>query len=156
MVLCYVKVRFGWNGIVQGKKNLYREHEDEHEYRWQGEERGRRHTFIYLDVDRPPPDIVLARLLKHNPLVFRATTRLLTGKVDESTRGGDDSPFVADGIFVELSWRSVALHVDLVHVEAGLREVFEVAADDCGHTTFEIVSNSDERIIRARMRGKEK
>ena len=87
-------------------------------------------VFVHLDVDAPPPDLVLAGLFINDTLVLWAPSSLLAREIDESSRGGDDSSFVSDGIFIELSGRGIALQVDFRHVEAGLREVLEVTPDN--------------------------
>ena len=87
-------------------------------------------TLVHHDVNAPPPDIVLARLLVHNPLVLRAAARLFAGEVDQRTASRDDGTLVADGILVEESRGGIALDGDPIHVEAGLREVLEVTAND--------------------------
>ena len=88
-------------------------------------------TLVHLDVHGPPPDIVLARLLVDDALVLRAAARLLAREVDERARGGNDRALVPDGVLVEQGYRRIALDADAVHVEARVREVFQVAADDC-------------------------
>ena len=50
--------------------------------------------------------------------------------IDERTGGGDDRALVADRILVEKSGRGVAPQLDLVHVEAGLREVVQFVPED--------------------------
>ena len=87
-------------------------------------------TFVHLDVDGAPPDLVLGRLLVDDTLVLGAATGLLSGKVDERSGGGDNSTFVPDGIFVQDCRGCVALDLDAVHVETGLGEVLQVTADD--------------------------
>jgi len=88
-------------------------------------------TFVHLNVDRAPPDVILAGLFVDDTLVLGAPAGLLTGEVDESTGGGDDGALVFDGIFVELGGGGVALQLDAIHVEASLGEVVEVTTDDC-------------------------
>lgn len=88
------------------------------------------HTFVHLDVDGTPPDIVLGGILEHNTLVLGAAASLLTGEVDQSTGRGDNGTLVADGVLVEQSDGGVPLDLDAIHVEASLREVLEVLADD--------------------------
>jgi hypothetical protein len=80
-------------------------------------------VFVHLDIHRAPPNIILAGLLVNNSLVFGTTAGLLAREIDESTRGGDDGAFVADGIFVEKSNRGVAFDLDAIHFEPGLRKV---------------------------------
>lgn len=107
-------------------------------------------VLVHLDVDGTPPDVVLARLLKDDTLVLGRATGLLPGEVDQGSRGGDDGAFVADGVFVELRDRGVALDVlceirkevrscamlgdrsayDVLHVKAGLGEHLQVLADE--------------------------
>lgn len=86
-------------------------------------------TLVHLDIDRAPPDIVFARLLIDNALVFRAPPSLLSRKVDECTRSGDDGSFVPNGILVKLGNRCIALEEDLVHIETGLGEVIQITTD---------------------------
>lgn len=95
-------------------------------------------TLIHLDVNRAPPDIIFGRLFVHDTLVFGATTGLLAREVDEGTRRRDDSALVADGILVKLSNGCVTLELDAIHVEAGLREVLEVATDHCKQLRCEL------------------
>ena len=90
-------------------------------------------TFVQLDVHRAPPDLIPRRLLVDNALVLRAATCLLAREVDEGTRGRDDGTLVPDRILVEQGYRGIALDLDPVHVETGLREVLEVAADHWAH-----------------------
>jgi hypothetical protein len=89
-------------------------------------------VLIHLDVDGAPPDVVFGGFLVYYALVLGGTTSLLAREVDEGTRGRDDGTFVSDGIFVELSHRSIALNLNAIHVEAGLGEVFEIPADEVG------------------------
>ena len=89
-----------------------------------------KHTFVQLNIHRPPPYIVLARLLIHDTLVLRTAASLLPREIDERAGGGDDRALVADRILVEKSGRGVAPQLDLVHVEAGLREVVELVPED--------------------------
>ena len=92
------------------------------------EEEKKGHTFIHLDVDRAPPNIVLAGLLVDNALVFGTTASLLARKIDESTGRRDDGAFVANGIFVEESYGCVSFDLNAIHVEASLRKVLEILA----------------------------
>lgn len=89
------------------------------------------HTFIHLDIYRAPPNVILGGFLVDNALVFGTSASLLAREVDKSTRGRDDSTFVANGIFIEERDWSVALQIDLVHIEAGLRVEIKVLPDDC-------------------------
>jgi hypothetical protein len=66
-------------------------------------------VLVHLNVDGAPPDIVLRSLLIDNALVLRRTTGLLAGEVDESSRVGNDSALVLDGVLVKLGDGSVAL-----------------------------------------------
>jgi len=88
-------------------------------------------TFVHLDVHGTPPDIVFAGVLINNTLVLGATTGLLTREVDEGTGRGNDGTLVADGILVKKSWGSIAFDLDAIHIKAGMREVLEIAANDC-------------------------
>lgn len=88
------------------------------------------HTFVQLNVNRTPPDVVLGGLFVYDTLVLWAATGLLARKVDQRTIGRDDSPLIANGILVQLCDRGVALDLNAIHVEAGLGEVFEVTTDD--------------------------
>lgn len=88
-------------------------------------------VLIHGNVDAArPPNVVLGGLLVDNSLVLGGSTGLLSGEVDKSTVGGDDGAFVQDGVFVQSGDGSVSLDVDLVHVETGLREVFDLLADN--------------------------
>lgn len=87
-------------------------------------------TFIHLDVDRAPPDIVLGGLLVNNAFVFGRTTGFFARKVDESARGGDDGTFVADGILIEERDGCITLYLDTIHLEACLGKVVEITAND--------------------------
>ena len=89
------------------------------------------HTFVHLDIHRTPPDVVLGGFLVDNTFVLGTSASLLAGEVDKGARGRDDSAFVADGIFVEEGNRGVALQIDLVHIEAGLRVEIEVLPNNC-------------------------
>jgi len=66
-------------------------------------------VLIHLNVDSSPPDIVLRGLFEDDTLVLGRTTSLLSGKVDQGSRVGDDGTFVLDSVFVELSDGSVTL-----------------------------------------------
>lgn len=81
-------------------------------------------------VDRAPPDIVLGGLLVDDTLVLGRATGLLARVVDQSARSRDHSALVLNRILVEHSDRGVTLEVDLLHIEAGLREQLEVLADE--------------------------
>ena len=85
---------------------------------------------VHFDVNGTPPDIILARFFEDDTLVLGTATRLLTGKVDERTRGGNDGALVSDSILVQLCDGRITLEVDPGHVEAGVREVLEVLAQD--------------------------
>jgi len=87
-------------------------------------------TFIHLNVDRAPPDIILGCLFVYDTFVFGRTTGFFARKVDEGAGGGDDGPFVADGILIEEGNRSITLHLDAIHLEACLGEVVEITAND--------------------------
>jgi len=89
-------------------------------------------TFIHLDVDRAPPDIILGGLFVNDTFVFGRTTGFFARKVDEGARGGDDSTFVADGFLIEERDGSITLYLDTIHLEACLRKVFEITANDWG------------------------
>ena len=91
---------------------------------------GKELTLVHLDIYGAPPYIILAGLFKDNSLVFRTSAGLLAREVDERARRGNDGPFVADGIFVKLGYRRIALELDPVHVKSCLGEVLEVMADD--------------------------
>jgi hypothetical protein len=86
-------------------------------------------TLVHFDIDGTPPDVVLAGVFVHNTLVLWTATGLFPGKVDESTRGGDDGTLVPNGVFIEQGDGGVAFEMDFVHVKAGLRKVLEIAAD---------------------------
>jgi len=86
-------------------------------------------VFVHLDVDGAPPDLVFAGFLVDDTLVFGGSARLFARKVDQGAGGGDDSALISNGVLIELSRWSIALELDLVHVETGLGEVFEIAAD---------------------------
>lgn len=47
-------------------------------------------VLVHLDVDGPPPDVILGGLLVDDTLVLGRATGLFAGKVDERTRRGDD------------------------------------------------------------------
>lgn len=68
-------------------------------------------VLIHLNVDGTPPDIIFRGLFEDDTLVLGRTTSLLSGEVDQGSRVGNDGSFVLDGIFVELSDRSVTLWV---------------------------------------------
>ena len=87
-------------------------------------------TLVHLNVDGTPPDVILAGLFVDNTLVLGAPAGLLTGKVDESTGGGDDGALIFDGILVELSGGGVALQLNAIHVEASMGEVLEITTHD--------------------------
>ena len=88
-----------------------------------------RRTFIHLNVDGPPPDIVFASLFVDNALILRTSPSLFTRKVDQSSGRRDDGPFVPDSIFVKQCRRCVVLDLNSVHIEASLGEIFEVTTD---------------------------
>jgi hypothetical protein len=98
-------------------------------------------TFVHLDVDRAPPDIILASVFIDDAFILWAATGLFTGKVDESTGRRYNSAFVPDCVFIEQGNRGVTFKVDLVHVEAGLREILKVAADE-GTELLSVISLS--------------
>ena len=108
------------------------------------EEKGQR-TFVHLDVHGSPPNIILAGLLKDNSLVFGATAGFLSRKIDECTRGGNDGAFVADGIFVEKSYRGVTFDLNAIHFEPGLRKVLEILAHNWSMTWLSAKRVSEER-----------
>lgn len=112
---------------------------------------------IHLDVDGTPPDVVLRGLFVNDTLILGRTTGLLAGKVDQSSRVGNDGTLVLDSVFVQLSDGGVALfqneaissvseresglregsskkranlEVDFLHVETGFREHGEVLAKE--------------------------
>lgn len=87
-------------------------------------------TFVHLNVDGTPPNIVLGGLFKDDTLVLGGSTSLLAGEVDEGTSAGNDGTFIPNGIFVELGYRSIPSDVDLGHVETGLGEVLDLLAHD--------------------------
>jgi hypothetical protein len=97
---------------------------------WGRKKKRTRHTFVHFNVDGTPPYVVLAGVFIDDTLVLWTSASLFARKVDECARGGDNCAFVADGVFVEEGDGGVALYLDAVHVEAGLGEVVEVAADD--------------------------
>jgi hypothetical protein len=76
-------------------------------------------TFVHLDVNRAPPDVVLAGVLKDDTLVFGRTAGLLPREVDQGTVRGDDSTLITDGIFVELGNRCIAIEHNLFQGEGG-------------------------------------
>ena len=86
-------------------------------------------TFIQLDVHTPPPNLLLARIFVHDPLVLRATTSLLSREIDESARLGDDGTFIPNGIFIQLCRGGISPKMDLIHIKTGLREVLDVMAN---------------------------
>ena len=88
-------------------------------------------TFVHLDVDGAPPDVVLGGLFVDDALVLWAATGLLAGKVDQSAAGGDDGALVPDRVLVQEGRGRVALDMDPVHVESSLGEVLDITADDC-------------------------
>jgi len=90
------------------------------------------HTLVHLDIHRAPPDVIFGSFLVDDTLILGTSASLLAREVDKGTRGRDDSTFVADGIFVEERDWSVALQIDLVHIEAGLRVEIEVLSNNCG------------------------
>ena len=89
-------------------------------------------TLVNLDVHTSPPYIVSASLFVDNTLVLGAASSLLSREVNQSARRRDNGAFIADRIFVELSRGCVALEGQLRHIEAGLREVVDISADNCG------------------------
>jgi len=90
------------------------------------------HTLIHLDIHRTPPDVILGGFLVDDTLILRTSASLLAGEVDKGTRGRDNGTFVTDGIFIkERDW-SVALQVDLVHIETCMGVKFEVLSNNCG------------------------
>jgi hypothetical protein len=91
---------------------------------------GQQHTLIHLDVYTSPPDVIFAGFFKDNALVLGRTTSLLSREVDQSTGGGNNGAFIADGVLIEQGDRCVAFESDLLHIEARLGEVLEVAAND--------------------------
>lgn len=66
-------------------------------------------VLIHLNVDSTPPNVVSRGFFVDNTLVLGRTTSLLSGKVDQCSRVGDNGSFVLDSIFVKLSDRSVTL-----------------------------------------------
>jgi hypothetical protein len=56
---------------------------------------------LHLDVNGPPPDVVLARLLVDDSLVLGTSPGLLTREVDQSAGGRDDRSLVHDGVLVQ-------------------------------------------------------
>ena len=90
------------------------------------------HTFVHLDVYRAPPDVILGGFLVDDTLVLGAPASLFAREVDKGTRGRDDSTFVADGVFVEEGDWSVALQMDLIHIETSLGVEIELLSDNCG------------------------
>ena len=82
------------------------------------------------NVDAAPPDIVLATVFVDDTLVLGTPSGLLAGKVDERTGRRQDGTFVHNGVLVQGGDGSVALDVDLVHVETGLRKVLDVLTED--------------------------
>ena len=92
-------------------------------------------TLVHLNVDRTPPDLILGGVLVHDPLGLRAAAGLLAGEANQSTGRGDDRALVLDGVLVQDGRGRVALDLDAVHVKAGLREVLQVAANDCRSDT---------------------
>lgn len=83
-------------------------------------------VLVHLDIDRTPVDVILAAVFVDDTLVLGTAASLLSGKVDQGSRGGDDGTLVLDGIFVQLSHARVSLEVDLVHIETSLGEHLEV------------------------------
>jgi hypothetical protein len=55
------------------------------------------------------PNVILARLLKHDALVFGRPSGFLSRVIDESTRVGDHGAFELDGVLVQDSNRGIAL-----------------------------------------------
>ena len=88
-------------------------------------------TLVHLDVDGAPPNVVLGGFLVDDALVLGTAASLLSGEIDQGTGRGDDGALVADGVLVQLRGGGVALQLDPVHVKTGLREILEIAADDC-------------------------
>jgi hypothetical protein len=109
-------------------------------------EENEQHTFVHLDVDGSPPNIIFARLLVDNSLVFGATASLLAREIDESTGGGDNRAFVADGVFVEKSYGGVAFDINAIHVEPGFREVLEIFDHNWRMSECEIRKRREEDI----------
>jgi hypothetical protein len=99
---------------------------------WPRQGERKRHTFIKLDIDRTPPDIVLGGLFVDDTLVLGAAAGLLAREIDQGACGRYDGALVADGVLVKKGGRSVALDLDAIHVEAGLGEVVELLAHDYG------------------------
>lgn len=89
------------------------------------------HTFIHLDVDGTPPDVIFAGVFVNNTLVFGTTTSLLSGEVDQSTGRGYNGAFIPNSILVKKGNRSITLDLDAIHIESGLGEVLEILANDC-------------------------
>jgi len=87
-------------------------------------------TLVHLDVDGSPPDVVFGGFFIDNTLVLGAAAGLLSRKVDEGTRRGNDSAFVADCILIEQSDGCIALDLDAIHIEASLREVVQMTTND--------------------------
>ena len=87
-------------------------------------------TLVKLNVNRPPPDVILGGFLEDDTLVLWATSGLLTGEVDERSRRGDDGALVANSVFVEEGYGGVTLQMDSIHVESGLGVELEVLAND--------------------------
>ena len=90
------------------------------------------HAFVHLDIHRAPPDVVLGGFLVDDTLILGTSAGLLAREVDEGTRGRDDGTFVADSIFVEERDWGVALQIDLIHVETGLRVEIELFSNNFG------------------------
>ena len=88
------------------------------------------HTLVHFNVYGTPPDIVLASFFKDDTLILWTTASLLTRKVDQSPRRGNDGAFVADGVLVEQGGCSISLDLDAVHVESSMREVLQFTTND--------------------------
>lgn len=88
-----------------------------------------RRTFIHLDIDRAPPDMIFAGLFINDAFVLGTSASLLAGKVDQSSGRRDDGAFIPDGILVKQCRRCIVLDLNPVHIEASLREILEVTTD---------------------------
>jgi hypothetical protein len=88
-----------------------------------------RRTFIHLDIDGAPPDMIFAGLFVNDAFVLGTSAGLFAGKVDQSSGRGDDGAFIPDSILVKQCRGCIVLDLNPVHIEASLREVLEVATD---------------------------
>jgi hypothetical protein len=84
---------------------------------------------VHLNIDRAPPDIVLASFFVYNSLVLGASSSLLSREVDECTSGRDDSALVANSILIKESYWCIALDLDPIHVKTSLREILQMTTD---------------------------